>query len=100
MAKKRLTLSQFISKSKEVWGDKYSYDRVEYLNFRTPVTLFCNRHKTYFNQTPKSHFYTKHECCPLCYKSVSGSYQNRWRDSKPSPHAEAKHTSLLNLVLK
>lgn len=82
MAIKRLTRIEFIEKSKSKWGDRYSYDKVEYLNSRTPVELFCNKHHIYFTQTPKAHFMAKRECCPLCYKEISGLYQNLWRDNK------------------
>lgn len=38
-----------------------------------------------FEQTPKAHFAAKHECCPLCYKEIAGSFQNEWRIKKSVP---------------
>ncbi|WP_299141110.1 hypothetical protein [uncultured Vibrio sp.] len=82
MAKSRLTTSQFIKQSQQRWGNKYAYQKTEYINNRTPVVLFCLKHQQYFSQTPKAHFIAKHECCPLCYKERAGTFQNQWREAQ------------------
>ncbi len=82
MAKPRLTTSLFIERSQQRWGNKFDYQKTEYINNRTPLVLFCVKHQQFFEQTPKSHFITKHECCPLCYKERAGTFQNQWRQQK------------------
>jgi len=44
----------FISKSKQIHGDKYNYDKVEYKNSHTKVTITCTVHGD-FEQKPYSH---------------------------------------------
>lgn len=76
------TKESFVKKAKEKWGEKYNYSRVNYINSRTSVEVICNKHNVIFEQTPKAHFAAKHECCPICYKEISGSFQNEWRSKK------------------
>lgn len=94
----------FIARSKLRWGTKFRYDKVIYVNSRTPVKLYCLKHGFYFEQTPKAHFTEKHECCPLCYKLISGHYQNLWRNINISNEKkvfnERVKTLLLNSVFK
>lgn len=44
----------FITKSKEVHGDKYDYSNVVYKNRRSNVEIICKKHG-HFSQTPGSH---------------------------------------------
>ena len=40
-SKKRLTIEEFINKSKRVHGNKYDYSKVEYKNASTKVCIIC-----------------------------------------------------------
>ena len=51
---KRLTQDEFISKCKEKHGNRYDYSKVEYINTRSKVAIFCKEHGD-FKQLPKSH---------------------------------------------
>ena len=51
---KSLTQEEFISKAKEIHGDKYDYGLVEYKNNRTNVRIICPVHGE-FLQTPSVH---------------------------------------------
>jgi hypothetical protein len=53
--KKRLTTNNFIERSKERYGDKYSYDETNYKSYSTKLIIKCNKHNEYFNITPASH---------------------------------------------
>lgn len=56
----------FVEKSKLVHGDRYGYEKVEYVNAKTPVTIICKKHGE-FQQTPSNHLLG---CgCPCCFKS-------------------------------
>ncbi|MGY3569974.1 hypothetical protein [Vibrio paucivorans] len=100
MAYPKLTQKEFLHKATLRWGDKYGYQQALYRNSRTQLKIYCKKHKSYFLQTPKSHFYTKHECCPLCYKEVSGTFQNEWRLIEQKEEAlNIQHQKLINQVL-
>ena len=57
----------FIKKSKERFGDKFNYSKVEYINSNTPVTLICKEHGE-FNVDMYKHLHSKDGLCPLCNK--------------------------------
>lgn len=48
----RYTTEDFIKKLKEIYGDKYDYSKVEYINTNTKVCIICPTHGE-FRQTPK-----------------------------------------------
>lgn len=61
--RKRLTQDEFISRSKQVHGNKYDYSLVEYVNTKTKVKIVCPTHGV-FEQIPKSHL--NGHGCPTC----------------------------------
>jgi hypothetical protein len=63
----KLTIDEFLEKSKKKHGDKYSYEKVDYINNFTKVEIFCKKHQYYFSQTPSSHF--SGSGCPFCNDS-------------------------------
>lgn len=64
--KRTHTTEEFITKSKEVHGDKYDYSLVKYENNRIPVTIICPKHGE-FQQIPKDHL--RGHGCPRCKSS-------------------------------
>lgn len=60
----KLTLNDFINRSKNIHGNKFMYSDIDYINMTTKVNIFCNACKEYFNQTPKNHM--KGRGCPYC----------------------------------
>jgi hypothetical protein len=60
---KRLTFQDFITKSKEVHGDKYDYSESEYVNSTTPIKIICNEHGPFY-QKPIYHYMGSD--CPIC----------------------------------
>ena len=63
---KRLTTEEFIEKAREIYGDKYDYSKVNYLNNYTNVEIICTKHGSFW-QTPKVHL--KGSTCPKCAKN-------------------------------
>jgi hypothetical protein len=61
--KKKKTTNEFIQKAKEIHGEKYSYDNLNYLNRITNVVITCRVHGD-FEQQPKYHL--KGFGCNLC----------------------------------
>lgn len=65
---KRLTTEEFITRAREVHGDKYDHSLVEYVNWCTPVKIICPIHGV-FEQTPGNHVHGKG--CPQCARKQS-----------------------------
>lgn len=52
---KKLTLSDFIEKSRKLHGEEYDYSLVNYSNSRTKVCIICFKHGQFW-QTPTDHY--------------------------------------------
>src|ERR1039457_5355742 len=52
---KSLSTPEFISEARKVHGDKYNYDKTNYINTTTDIEIFCNICKVEFWQFPASH---------------------------------------------
>lgn len=48
------TTEQFILESKNIFGDKYDYSKVEYKNYKEKVCIICPKHGEFW-QTPSHH---------------------------------------------
>jgi hypothetical protein len=57
----------FINKAKELFGEKYDYLKVEYINGQKNVCLICPAHGE-FEVTPNNHL-SKKSGCPICSES-------------------------------
>lgn len=57
----KMNTQLFISKSKELFGDKYDYSKTEYINSKTKVTIICPKHGE-FQILPLSHLKSKTGC--------------------------------------
>ena len=58
-------LIRFIKKSKEIHGDKYSYNHIKKYSWKE-IKIFCNRCQMFFYQRPSSHLSgTNHIICCL-----------------------------------
>ena len=63
---KKLTLKEFIDKSKKIHYKKYDYSKVEYVNIKTKVCIICPIHGEFW-QIPNDHLSGKG--CPYCNES-------------------------------
>lgn len=59
--------NDFITKAKQIHGDKYDYSKVEYVNNHTPICIICPEHGPFW-QKPAHHL-RGHEC-PKCVGGV------------------------------
>lgn len=59
----KTTQTQFIEKSRMIYGDKYDYSYVEYINTNQTVEIVCREHGP-FLITPKNHL--KGQQCKFC----------------------------------
>lgn len=60
---KMSTTEKFVTKAREVHGDKYDYSLVEYMGSRAKVKIICPKHGV-FLQAPDTH--TSGSICPIC----------------------------------
>ena len=60
------TQEEFISLAKSLYGDKYCYDKVKYINSTTPITITCNEHNQDFQVLPLNFLRPGHFSCPEC----------------------------------
>ena len=81
---KKLTTEEFIEKAKQVYGDKYDYSKVNYINCDTKVIVICKEHGEF--ETRPDHFYNGHGC-PKC-GTKQGS--NKLRQTKEEFIKKAK----------
>lgn len=61
----RLTTEEFIKKAKNLHGDKFNYDKVNYKILRKKIEIYCNKCQNYFWQLAYVHLNTK-GYCPVC----------------------------------
>lgn len=54
----------FVDKARKIHGDRYIYDKVEYINNQTYVIITCPKHGD-FNVIPNNHT-SKKSGCPIC----------------------------------
>ena len=73
---KKKTLEEFIADARAVHGDKYNYDKVNYINVDTPVTITCPKHGD-FLQTPY-----KHKDGQGCYECAKEKLSGLFTDTK------------------
>lgn len=62
---KKLTKQEFIEKARLQHGDRYDYNKVEYINSRTKIIITCPEHGD-FEQEPRKHL--EGRGCPKCFK--------------------------------
>ena len=73
----KLNTEKFIQKAREVHGNKYSYDYVEYKTTMEPVIITCPIHGN-FSKTPNKHISHK-QGCPKCGRE---SMKEKMTDTK------------------
>ena len=99
---KKLNTEIFITKAKEIHGDKYNYSKVHYINNQTKVYIICQKHGEFW-QKPNDHL--NGHGCPECgrnfsvsenkvleclkkkYKNVIHQYRPKWLFKKTSPQS-------------
>lgn len=60
----RKTTSEFIEESRNIFGDRFEYEKTHYVNTKTPITITCKEHGD-FTLLPRDHI-NKKESCPIC----------------------------------
>lgn len=74
--KRTYTTKEFIKLAKEVHGDKYSYENVDYINSRSKVEITCSTHKK-FTQNPSVHLLGRG--CFKCSREKGSWSHTQWQ---------------------
>ena len=77
---RRNTLEYFISKAREIHGDRYDYSNVEYVNNKTKVRIICPEHGEFW-QTPEKHINLGHGCT-YCFTSFRKTTEQFIEDAR------------------
>ena len=72
------TTDHFILESKNIFGDKYDYSKVEYKNNKEKVCIICKKHGEFW-QSPDSHLRGR-EGCKECYKEKKNKSRLKTKD--------------------
>lgn len=85
----------FIEACKEVHGDKYNYQHVEYINSQSKVDIECSKHGV-FSITPNNHI-SQRTGCKLCKKEeVLEASMKEWLNECLSIHGSTYDYSLVS----
>jgi hypothetical protein len=67
------TTEEYILEAKEVWGDKYDYSKINYINTKDEVEIVCKKHGSFLKQPAEL---IKGNSCPQC-KLEKSKYNNK-----------------------
>ena len=70
----KYTTETVIEQFKKVHGEKYSYDKVNFINMKTPVEVTCKIHGSFF-PTPKNH--KNGSGCPKCANLIRNNHSKK-----------------------
>jgi Zn finger protein HypA/HybF involved in hydrogenase expression len=63
---KKTNSAKFVKRSKEKFGDKFDYAKVEYVTKEVPILLICKEHQHEFFIVPKNHYRSNEGGCGYC----------------------------------
>ena len=75
--KQKTSITDIISKFRELHGDRYEYDISSYVNMKTPMTMICKNHGE-FKRTPSDHTRLKHGCRKCGWEETGKAKRISW----------------------
>ena len=69
---KKSNKEEFVKKSKKIYGDKFNYDLVEYIDWKTGVKILCNDCNNIFLRPPNDHL--RNKGCLQCKKFTTQQF--------------------------
>lgn len=85
---KKKTTEEFISSAKKIHGDKYLYDKVEYISNQKKVTITCTKHGDFY-QRPLSHL-SKLGCKKCGDENRNREYKTKYTTEEFIFHSKIK----------
>lgn len=94
----------FIAKAKSIWGDRFDYSEVQYINNRSRVVIRCIEHDLRFNITPSNH--KSGPGCPACkieaikraLSMTQDDYERICRSIHGNEYIYGKYTGMNNTI--
>lgn len=80
--RQRMTTTEFVSLSREKYGDKFDYSESQYNDAWTPVAIGCPNHGA-FLQAPAAHLHNTTYGCPRCAKDDASNRGRGLRGPRP-----------------
>lgn len=71
----RITTDDFINRARQVHGNEYNYERVNYVNSRIKVEIICLEHGSFW-QTSDGHLHRKNKC-PRCARRSAANKKRK-----------------------
>jgi hypothetical protein len=94
----------FIKKSKQKFGDRYTYGETVYSGSKTPLSFRCKEHQTLITLTPESHYRSKNGGCKKCftasYRKDSSYFIEKSKKQFPDKFEYARSRVQPNLGLR
>ena len=90
----RPTTEEFIERAKTVHGNKYDYNKVEYINSKTKICIICPEHGEFW-QIPYSHL--NGQGCPKC---VMSHMENKIKEFLINLQIKYEYETNINGLLK
>lgn len=92
------SFQDFVDEAKKLYGDKYLYNKENYLSSQRQMSIFCTVHHRLFKVTPSAHIRGRE--CKLCGTMKSVSSKRKYQQSKiierfTAVHGDAYDYSLL-----
>ena len=72
---RRGSVESFIRRAKEIYGDKYDYSKVQYVDGKTNICIICPKHGEFWKKP--YNFLSGHQGCPKC------TIEEREKNKKP-----------------
>ena len=66
----KITKEMFIEKARKKFGDKFLYEKVNFVDMKTPIEIICPKHGTII-MTPNKHLNSKFGCIKCAYNHIS-----------------------------
>lgn len=64
---KKVTFEEFVKRANDIHGEKYLYNKEDFIGMSIKIKIYCKKHNLYFEQTPSNHIHkTNPTKCPLC----------------------------------
>lgn len=100
----KITTEVFIEKLKSIYGDKFDYSHVEYINQKTKIKLLCKKHNQIFEEIPRKLLDAKTIGCVLCeeeYKEIQRMQEaERFIKEAKEIHGDKYDYSLVSTTFK
>lgn len=75
--KQKTSITDIITKFREIHGDRYEYDISSYVNMKTPMSMICKNHGE-FKRTPSDHTRLKHGCRKCGWEETGKAKRISW----------------------